>query len=587
MIGTDNYHIVINLTPKAYTDYRFSSLSVTALKSNSKSGRDSLMSSKAIEPLKAKLLGKGVVELYREYEVEEASDGAPSASITDCDDTTVAIIAIPTYFTATDILGFIGESYLKHISHIRILKSDKPNRFLLLFKFREIIQAAAFQNRFNGKSFNLMEVETCHAIFVKSVRIIGMNHAESEAKSDLIPFLLEDPFTGSSPTIEQTTQQNATTGITMLELPTCPVCLERMDADVTGLLTIPCQHTFHCQCLSKWKDDSCPICRYSNNLNNREIRHTPRRFSLLHTRPLFSPLPAFSSSNAMSQPRSAGDLENTDTCSSCASQTALWICLVCGNIGCSRYDPQQHSLKHFVDTGHCFAMELDTTRVWDYASDSYIHRLVANESDGKLVELPGKDEAGLGSAKALNSNADKVDAVGLEYSQLLISHLASQREYYEALLLQKNPLADTKRRTSSSYLDHVSQQTLQTQINELSLKMSQLTQETLPSLRQKITAKNERIVALSHDLDTANAFNEALSRKVDHLEAETVTLTKALKEAGSENTSLKEQVTDLMFFLDSSEKFKHELDDAKNGTIVVQQKPSSSSARKSQLKRNR
>jgi hypothetical protein len=40
----------------------------------------------------------------------------------------------------------------------------------------------------------------------------------------------------------------------MYELPTCPVCLERMDSAVTGLITVPCSHTFHCACLSKWGD---------------------------------------------------------------------------------------------------------------------------------------------------------------------------------------------------------------------------------------------------------------------------------------------------------------------------------------------
>ena len=38
------------------------------------------------------------------------------------------------------------------------------------------------------------------------------------------------------------------------EIPTCPVCLERMDSAVTGLITVPCSHTFHCMCLSKWGD---------------------------------------------------------------------------------------------------------------------------------------------------------------------------------------------------------------------------------------------------------------------------------------------------------------------------------------------
>jgi len=38
------------------------------------------------------------------------------------------------------------------------------------------------------------------------------------------------------------------------ELPTCAVCLERMDEAITGLMTVTCQHTFHCSCLSKWSD---------------------------------------------------------------------------------------------------------------------------------------------------------------------------------------------------------------------------------------------------------------------------------------------------------------------------------------------
>lgn len=35
-----------------------------------------------------------------------------------------------------------------------------------------------------------------------------------------------------------------------MELPTCPVCLERMDSSVTGLVTVPCLHTYQCVPLS-------------------------------------------------------------------------------------------------------------------------------------------------------------------------------------------------------------------------------------------------------------------------------------------------------------------------------------------------
>ena len=46
------------------------------------------------------------------------------------------------------------------------------------------------------------------------------------------------------------------------ELPHCPVCLERLDQHISGVLTTVCNHSFHCTCLSQWADSSCPVCRY-------------------------------------------------------------------------------------------------------------------------------------------------------------------------------------------------------------------------------------------------------------------------------------------------------------------------------------
>ena len=69
----------------------------------------------------------------------------------------------------------------------------------------------------------------------------------------------------------------------LTELPSCPVCLERLDDSVNTVLTILCNHSFHSSCLEKWSDTtsvpfvinnwmlesrkswlciSCPVCRY-------------------------------------------------------------------------------------------------------------------------------------------------------------------------------------------------------------------------------------------------------------------------------------------------------------------------------------
>ncbi|MEQ2190192.1 hypothetical protein GOODEAATRI_033313, partial [Goodea atripinnis] len=53
-------------------------------------------------------------------------------------------------------------------------------------------------------------------------------------------------------------------------------------------------------------------------------------------------------------------------CFECGVQENLWICLICGHIGCGRY-VSRHAYKHFEETQHTYAMQLTNHRVWDYA----------------------------------------------------------------------------------------------------------------------------------------------------------------------------------------------------------------------------
>ena len=129
------------------------------------------------------------------------------------------------------------------------------------------------------------------------------------------------------------------------ELPYCTICLERMDESVSTVLTILCNHKFHSDCLAQWEDSTCPVCRYVQ---------TP-------------------------------EVVTEQACSDCESAADLWICLLCGYVGCGRY-AGGHAQQHFMDTQHCYNMELGHNRVWDYGGDNFMHMLVQNTSDGKLVE---------------------------------------------------------------------------------------------------------------------------------------------------------------------------------------------------------
>ncbi len=70
-----------------------------------------------------------------------------------------------------------------------------------------------------------------------------------------------------------------------------------MDESVSTVLTILCNHTFHGSCLAQWEDFTCPVCRYVQ---------TP-------------------------------EVQAEQRCSECRSSEDLWICLICGYVGCGRY----------------------------------------------------------------------------------------------------------------------------------------------------------------------------------------------------------------------------------------------------------
>ena len=121
-------------------------------------------------------------------------------------------------------------------------------------------------------------------------------------------------------------------------------------------------------------------------------------------------------------------------------------------MGCGRYTGCGSGVHHNERTGHNFAMELATQRVWDYKGDNYVHRLLQNKVDGKLVELPdpGHGHAGAGSSggggdgrEAMDPAAQEVKQRGLEeqyeavvneYSLLLTGQLEVQRRHYEDCL---------------------------------------------------------------------------------------------------------------------------------------------------------
>ena len=122
-------------------------------------------------------LGWGVVRLWRDSEEtpglyhepehhEQSRHGRYASEkkqntempFRDEDCTTLCILAVPSYLTPSDFLGFVGEKTRDEVSHIRMIRTERGNRYMVLMKFRNGKKAREWRREWNGKAFDSMEV---------------------------------------------------------------------------------------------------------------------------------------------------------------------------------------------------------------------------------------------------------------------------------------------------------------------------------------------------------------------------------------------------------------------------------------------
>ncbi|KAK9968786.1 hypothetical protein ABG768_003094 [Culter alburnus] len=285
----------------------------------------------------------GIMHLYKTNKMTSLTEDVRRSAM-------LCVLTVPTTMTSHDLMKFVAP-YNDVMEHMKIIRDSTPNQYMVLVKFRSQADADSFYTTSNGRQFNSIEDAVCQLVYVERAEVIKSEEGASLPVMDLT------------------------------ELPKCTVCLERMDESVNGVLTTLCNHSFHSQCLQRWEDATCPVCRYCQ-----------------------TPEPV-----------------EENKCFECGVQENLWICLICGHIGCGRY-VSRHAYKHFEETQHTYAMQLTNHRVWDYAGDNYVHRLVASKTDGKMVQYECEGDT---------CQDEKIDALQLEYSYLLTSQLDSQRIYWE------------------------------------------------------------------------------------------------------------------------------------------------------------
>ncbi|KAF5459182.1 hypothetical protein F2P56_023160 [Juglans regia] len=309
---------------------------------------------------------RGVAHLFRS--TSHSSLPNPSSR-----STLLFIVAVPNYLSFDDLIRFCG-SHIDHVSELLFIRNDgMEDRYSVLIRLVNQSTADGFYRSFNGKKFSPAEAEVCHLLFMMSVE-----YTESAE------------IAGTPPP-----------GCT--ELPTCPVCLERLDPDTSGILSTICDHSFQCPCISKWTYLSCQLCRFCQQQDEKP------------------------------------------TCFVCGTLEDLWVCMICGFVGCGRYK-EGHAVRHWKDTQHCYSLDMRTQQIWDYVGDGYVHRLNQSKNDVKLAEMNShcmssegdygtcgcSDDSGISGALF----SSKVEAIVDEYNRLLATQLETQRQYYESLLVE-------------------------------------------------------------------------------------------------------------------------------------------------------
>lgn len=292
----------------------------------------------------------------------------------------------------------------------------------------------------------------------------------------------------------------------------CAVCLEHMINDDhhqqqqsnTGIFTTVCNHTFHLDCILQCQDSPCPVCRYDHSGLNE----------------------------ALSQ------------CHICGTTEHNYVCLICGVVSCvsSNHDDStttssstqhfhtSHAAKHYDETLHAYALDTQTQHVWDFAGQGYVHRLLQNKQDGKLVEVSDPYSTaslertlspGLSQTQENEVVHRKLEGFASQYYTLLKSQLEQQRIFYEGRL------QELRREYSSEQSKRKQRKNENPHLTALKQERNQL-KSRLHSIKKKSSKVHE-------DVKFLKSMNESLEANIPQLELK-------IKQAQKDRNESKEMI---------------------------------------------
>lgn len=196
--------------------------------------------------------------------------------------------------------------------------------------------------------------------------------------------------------------------------------------------------------------------------------------------------------------------------------------------------------------------------------------MIQNKADGKLVELPSAAastgisprDGGMGPSQADALSAEKIEAIGIEYSYLLTSQLDSQRSYYEEqateLQSQVHDLRGLVERLSLEFEKERSstkEDALQRQKDE-ETRIADILKDKLKA-EHRAEKATELARRLDKELKEERAVSEGLMKNIASMKAKAEQADEGKDRFVAKIQDLEDQLRDVMFFLETKTKIEN------------------------------
>lgn len=375
---------------------------------------------------------------------------------------TVCVLACPDDLTL-DSLFRLGGATPSSVRSVHIFFDPKNRRRLVVLRLDSPDAATEYLQRSNGTAFRKSKLEVCHVVFVEGLLTLGGHSLPLCEGLPMLSVSSPDTSEASPQGPASTSEPRPSTRITpstpplqllppskYMEIPACPLCLERLDSAISGLIwpahaSAPPQTT-----AKRWSGVRCRVCDFVREFTSRTHPSSATRsgedvkVSETETKPFFE-----SKALECSECQRQSGLQDRDTVGSelggepvpSPSSTPvstpptprtgdlrpIWICLLCGNIGCGRFQ-RSHAVRHYERTGHRFSLIPVSESIWDYHEDRYVHRILAQRTRGfagtyTLSAAP--DSADAGSLTTV-----KLKSISGHYNRLLRELLSRQHQHH-------------------------------------------------------------------------------------------------------------------------------------------------------------